>query len=83
MSEHGYGAYASGCRCEDCLAAKAAHMRDKRRREAAYANGQPGRYVARAETHGYSAYTDLKCRCPVCVAAKAADDAARRRRSTS
>jgi hypothetical protein len=30
MSEHGYGRYTNGCRCEVCRAAKAAYMRKRR-----------------------------------------------------
>lgn len=83
MSAHGYVAYTHGCRCDECRAAKAAYMRQKRRAARDYA-GQliavdGSRYVAPGITHGtYAGYQDARCRCLECTAAKAAVDRQRR-----
>lgn len=75
MSDHGYGPYTHGCRCDVCREAKAAYMRAKRAEHRREANGplidESGRYVAPISTHGtISGYADYKCRCLECTAAK-------------
>lgn len=79
MTEHGYGPYTRGCRCDVCRAAKADYMRRKRAvaaewRALAEADGW-GRHFVPGITHGYAGYQDWHCRCAVCRAARAAHDA--------
>lgn len=93
MSNHGYGAYTNGCRCEVCRAAKADYMRE--RRAAAHVLAQrytethgsrrgPGavRFVASNVIHGSRyAYIEHGCRCFDCTDANTA--AGRKYRSAS
>lgn len=76
MSEHGYGRYTTGCRCDVCREAKATYMRAKRsawrtKRQTAEADGQ-GRHFVPGITHGVSGYQDHGCRCWTCRVAKSA-----------
>lgn len=69
MAEHGYNAYANGCRCDVCRAAKADYMREKRATARALrAADDAVPYLH----HGISGYQDSHCRCHVCRAAKSA-----------
>ncbi len=75
MSEHDYIRYTRGCRCDECRAAKAAYMREKRahwarKRRLSEADGA-GRHFVAGITHGYSGYQDHSCRCEVCCASRA------------
>lgn len=86
MTEHGYGPYSRGCRCEICRSAKSAYLRRRRaeaseQRRAAEADGV-GRYVAGATVHGLSGYQNHACRCRVCRAAKSAAGLRETRRSS-
>lgn len=90
MSEHGYNAYTSGCRCEVCRKAKADYMRGRRAaaRKVAQRHTQgmgvgpgstrkPGstRYIAPYVTHGTRyAYEEHGCRCFPCTDARANSD---------
>lgn len=79
MSEHGYGRYSSGCRCEICRAAKSTYMRERRGRagairELSEASGWGRNFVPDA-AHGISGYQDSGCRCETCRSAKAAASA--------
>ena len=67
VATHGYGGYSVGCRCDECKAAKAAYMRE--RRAAAYvADSAPE--ADPAVTHGTRfAYEERGCRCDKCMAA--------------
>jgi hypothetical protein len=72
--QHGYTAYAHGCRCRTCRDAKAAYVRDAReqRRRARRLVQQygTGRNYVDGITHGYAGYQDYSCRCATCSAAK-------------
>lgn len=99
MTDHGYNAYARGCRCEACRAAKAAYMRGKRaagkaraRQLAAVARamGRPARapVVSPEAQHGTRAGYDYHgCRCHWCrlvkTAARNADYARQSERAAS
>ncbi len=80
---HGYNAYANGCRCEVCRAAKAAYMRTKRAATLALSRrftDDRGRYLAQGITHGTAAgYVDYRCRCRPCTTAATAKTARERR----
>ena len=72
MSDHGYGAYTRGCRCEVCRQAKADYMRARR---------AAGRSIAVPDTgvcgvlHGTRyAYEERGCRCRLCKQARAYSD---------
>jgi hypothetical protein len=74
VSGHGYGAYARGCRCEVCRAAKAAYMRSRRkqaRRAARRQLSETGVSVIAGVTHGRAAYEERGCRCVECLDARA------------
>lgn len=76
MSEHGYGRYTNGCRCDVCRAAKVERMREyrnKRRRARDLVKAGGGRNYVSGITHGYSGYQNYICRCRVCVAAATAE----------
>lgn len=74
--EHGYSRYTHGCRCDECRAAKATYMREKRAEARRYAKqliSEKGRFAAPIERHGIaSGYRDHKCRCLECTAAYSA-----------
>jgi len=67
-SNHGYGPYSRGCRCEICRAAKREYIK-ARRSEAARRRdlSDLGAYVAVGITHGIAGYGESKCRCDVCM----------------
>lgn len=65
---HGYNRYTHGCRCEECRAAKATYMRDKRARARAV-----GQRVVEGIKHGTAGYKDHLCRCETCLGAKTAE----------
>lgn len=62
---HGYGAYARGCRCSQCRAAKAEYMCSHR--------AELARTPAPTQVHGTrNGYDNWRCRCTPCVEAKRA-----------
>lgn len=73
MSDHGYGRYSHGCRCEVCRAAKAAYLRRRRAVAAALARKHTNggwRHLAQGVTHGTAfVYKDAGCRCGPCTEA--------------
>jgi hypothetical protein len=76
VSEHGYGPYTRGCRCDVCRAAKAEYMRARRvtgqaKRAAAESDGW-GRHFVPDITHGIGGYDNFSCRCSICCSAKRA-----------
>ena len=82
--EHGYLAYTHGCRCDECRAAKAAYMREKRaaaREAAGTLIDSLGRNYVPGIKHGAAGYKDHLCRCEVCTAAKRVEDARRAARA--
>lgn len=82
-TEHGYNAYASGCRCEVCRDAKAAYMREARARRwrtlRLVRTHGTGRNFVDGITHGYSGYQNYACRCAICTAASSERHAGRAR----
>lgn len=82
VAEHGtYARYSShpGCRCDECRAAKANYMRERRAnaRRMAHRHSVPGSpFVADVKTHGTrAAYEEHGCRCAPCRKARAVSDA--------
>ena len=65
-ASHGYGRYAHGCRCDDCKAAKAAYMRDRRNR-AYLADSHQGAPFTHGTRFGYE---ERGCRCDECYEAE-------------
>lgn len=83
MSDHGYNAYTHGCRCTTCREAKAAYMREKRRKSRDLprpaVDAETGRYVAPIDHHGtVHGYQQHCCRCLECTEARARVDNRRR-----
>ena len=64
---HNYSAYANGCRCDVCRAAKADYMA-ARRAAAFLKTSQPAGDI----THGRAGYEEQGCRCEICVEARRA-----------
>ncbi len=84
MSEHGtYTSYArrGGCRCDLCRAAKAAYVRESRKRAGmarVKAELAGKTYVRSGIAHGLSGYQNHSCRCLVCITFKADYDKRRK-----
>jgi hypothetical protein len=67
MSDHGYGSYSHGCRCQVCKDARAAYSRNQRAEAARRA--RPGQSVEGVKHGTRRAYKDRGCRCEQCVTA--------------
>lgn len=78
MSDHGYGKYTNGCRCDVCRQAKADYSRERRAKARALAQKYSvdgWRYVAPIERHGTRfGYEEAGCRCPECTHARTSSD---------
>ncbi len=85
--EHGtYSAYArrNGCRCAACRAAKAAYVRESRKRAGmarVKADLAGKTHGVRGIAHGLSGYQNHACRCEVCCTVKSEYD--RRRKAAA
>jgi hypothetical protein len=72
VTNHGYGAYASGCRCDVCRKAKAEYM--SKRRKAAVAARKAGDPMGSVKHGTRYAYEERGCRCSSCSEAHSRSD---------